>query len=118
MPDIIALDDSSYNSTIKVTCLFETKVKPLDFYWKYYFKKDERMAYNADGLTMAPFKHELIDVNDTESESVVSASVLTIPLLDLNYYTNYTIVSIQGFCSRTIRVNLIEKGENSFFFFF
>ena len=40
-----------------------------------------------------------------------SVSVLKIALLNSSYYTNYTIMSLSGSCSQTVRIIYKEKGK-------
>ena len=78
--------------------------------WKFQLDKGERMAYDADGQTMPPFKHEILHINETFPSSPYSMSILKVQLLNASYFTNYTIWSVSGGCYQTVRVNLKERG--------
>jgi hypothetical protein len=85
--------------------------------WKFTYDRSERMAYDADGQTMPPFKHSIINVDDKQNPH--SISVLTVPLLNASYFTNYTIVSVRGQCYQTVKIHLKERGKlNKYLFCF
>lgn len=107
-PEISALDENSLNQTIEIRCTFRNKIaNPLDVMWKFSYNNEYRMAIDMDGVTMPPFKHKIIHVEDPKQP--YSISVLRVPLLNASYYTNYTCVSVMGQCYRTVKINLKQK---------
>lgn len=108
-PEIAALDYNSINSTIQIRCIFRNKIQdPLDIMWKYQIEKGERMAYDFDGQTMRPFKHDIVHIDEPFPQVPHSISILTIPLLNSSYFTNYSIFSVKGNCYVNVKVNLKE----------
>lgn len=109
-PEISALDENSLNQTIEIRCTFRDKIaNPLDVMWKFSYNNEYRMAIDMDGVTMPPFKHKIMHVEDNYPNQPYSISVLRVPLLNASYYTNYTCVSVMGQCYRTVKINLKQK---------
>jgi hypothetical protein len=111
-PTIAALDYNYINKTVEIKCVFEVPINPLDIMWKFNLDRVERLAYDADGQTYAPFKHELINMNETMATNPHSISVLTIHLTNTSYFTNYSIISIPGGCYQVIRIHLNQRGSS------
>ncbi len=78
--------------------------------WKYQVEKGERMAYDFDGQTMAPFKHEIVHIDEPFPQVPHSISILTVHLLNSSYFTNYSIFSVKGNCYVNVKINLKETG--------
>jgi hypothetical protein len=112
-PAIAALDYSAINSTIEVKCRFRNKLQsPLDIMWKYEMGKDERMAFDMDGVVYRPFKHEVLTLKNSQTDHEYSISVLTIQLLNSSYFTNYSIMDLNGQCQQTVKIHLKERGKD------
>lgn len=108
-PEISAFDHNNLNQTIEIRCTFRNRIEnPLDVMWKFYLNNEERMAYDMEGVAMAPFKHTIIHVDENPAHPY-SISVLKVPLLNASYFTNYTCVSLAGSCFRTVKINLKQK---------
>lgn len=96
---------------MEIRCKFKRKTSLDDIMWKFHMNKNERLIKNMiDNDILAPFKHELIDLNNSYSSSQYTISVLKVPLINSTYYTNYTIVSISGSCYQTVRINYKARG--------
>jgi len=109
-PEISALGYNNLNQTIEIRCTFRSRIEsPLDVMWKFTYDRGERMAYDADGQTMPPFKHTIVNVEDEFPNQPYSISILKVPLLNASYFTNYTIVSVRGQCYQTVRIHLKER---------
>ena len=114
-PEIAALDYNSLNSTLQIRCVFRNKIQdPLDIVWRYQLEKGERMAYDFEGQTMSPFKHEIVHIDGPFPQVPHSISILTIRLLNSSYFTNYSIFSLKGNCFVNVKVNLKETGLITF----
>lgn len=69
------------------------------------------MIKDLEGQILQPFRHDLITLNNSYTLKPYSVSVLKIALLNPSYYTNYTIMSLSGSCSQTVRIIYKEKGK-------
>jgi hypothetical protein len=69
------------------------------------------MIKDLEGQILQPFRHDLITLNNSFTLKPYSVSVLKIALLNSSYYTNYTIMSLSGSCSQTVRIIYKEKGK-------
>jgi hypothetical protein len=108
-PEISSLDYSSINSSLDVKCTFFKKVEdPNNVIWRFHLGKFERIINSVDGPVLEPFRHEIIQLNN--SQHVKSMSILRINLLNSSYYTNYTLMNVKDMCQQTVRVQLQERG--------
>lgn len=106
----MSLDYVYLNRTVTIECQFHHLVKdPLDIIWMFQMGDTKRVLYDDEGNTMAPFKHELVDMNTHDPHHAYSMSILQVPLLNSSYFTNYTLSSVSGGCHRTVHIQLEER---------
>jgi hypothetical protein len=113
-----SLDNNNINKEISVRCTFRGVEADNSFSWRFYMGDRERVAYDMDANVFAPFKHQLIKEIEPGTNREYSVSILTIPLLNETYFTNYTLWSITGSCFHTVRLHLSQSQCNFLFFFF
>jgi hypothetical protein len=108
-PEFAAFDSDGPNRTLEIRCTFRKRIEPFDLLWQFPYNNQKRLIVDMEGAVMPPFKHEIIDeYHNGEPHSV---SILKVPLLNSSYYTTYSCMSLTDSCSKTVRVNLKERGD-------